>query len=264
MKHKTFYLVGILILCIGAFVGFFMWSKNHAEAPAVNSDTNSQVNNQSSNLVTIPPIMIAVDHDSYLTSVAGSIPQFSQTSDEFNKKISDAISADIDNFNKNASVNYDDNLKIYGSEFQETFVYGDGSPYYYFNVKPTVVQSNENYVSVVVREELYAGGAHPAHNIVSYNYDVKNNEELAVTDFSSLQDLSNQARDILTKKFLNDANETVLDDNLKQMLYDGTDVSRLENFNTFTFTPTDLTIYFGEYQVAPYVFGEQEVTIPRR
>ena len=262
MKHKTtIYAIITLILGIAVLVGFFMWVNKHAEAPTV--DSSATTNNQTDTLVSITPTMIPVDHDSYLTSVTGSIPQFSQASDEFNKKISDGVMGDISDFNKNASADYDAHLKIDGDAFQKEFASSKGG-YYYFNVTSDVVQSNENDISVVIREELYSGGAHPAHNVISYNYDVKNKKELSITDFASLQNLSSQARDILTKKFLGDANGAVLDDNSKQMLYDGTDPSHLENFNTFTFTSTDVTVYFGEYQVAPYVFGEQEVSIPRK
>lgn len=250
-----------LILGVAMLVGFFMWVNKHAEAPVIGSSTSAS--NQTSSLVTIPVTMISVDHDSYLTSVKGSIPQFLQASDALNKKISDEVTADISDFNKNASADYDAHLKIDGDVFQKEFSDAKNG-YYYFNITSTIVQSNEHYVSVVIREELYAGGAHPVHTIVSYDYDVKNKKELSITDLASLQNLSSQARDMLTKKFLSDANEKVLDDNSKRMLYDGTDPSHLENFNTFTFTPTDVTVYFTEYQVAPYVFGEQEITIPRK
>jgi hypothetical protein len=36
----------------------------------------------------------------------------------------------------------------------------------------------------------------------------------------------------------------------------------LENYQVFTFTNDMLTIYFGEYQVAPYVYGPQKVEFP--
>ncbi len=262
MKHKTtIYAVITLILGITVLVGFFMWINKHVEVPVIDSNTNTS--SQTSNLVSIAPMMIPVDHNSYMASVKGSIPQFLQASDDFNKKILDGVMGDISDFNKNARADYDAHLKIDGDQFQKEFSDAKGS-YYYFNITSNVVQSNETDISVVIHEEIYSGGAHPAHNVISYNYDVKNNKEISITDLASLQYLSSQARDILTKKFLSDANETVLDDNVKQMLYDGTDPSHLENFNTFTFTLTDLNVYFGEYQVAPYVFGEQEITIPRK
>ncbi len=52
------------------------------------------------------------------------------------------------------------------------------------------------------------------------------------------------------------------DVNLAQMIYSGTEPI-IENFDVFTFTPESITIYFDEYQVAPYVYGRQEIVIPR-
>jgi hypothetical protein len=52
------------------------------------------------------------------------------------------------------------------------------------------------------------------------------------------------------------------DINLAQMIYSGTE-PMIENFDVFTFTPENVTLYFDEYQVAPYVYGRQEIVIPR-
>ena len=123
----------------------------------------------------------------------------------------------------------------------------------------TVVQSNANYISVILREESFADGAHPAHNMETFNYDVKHHRELTVTDFVSLKDASTDSQ----TQLLSDLGEGDMpDQNTQSMIQEGTDPANPDNFSKFTFDGDKVTIYFGEYQVAPYVFGEPEVKIP--
>ena len=85
-----------------------------------------------------------------------------------------------------------------------------------------------------------------------------------------IQDLRTQIsvaennKSILTQK-LSDAGEQSggLDDFMIGMLDEGTDPTKPENFQNFTITDNAIIIYFQQYQVAPYVYGEQEVILTR-
>ena len=58
---------------------------------------------------------------------------------------------------------------------------------------------------------------------------------------------------------MNDGEDT---STLVSMIEDGTQPKE-ENFSVFTFTPTTVTLYFGQYQVGPYVLGMPEVELSR-
>jgi hypothetical protein len=122
-----------------------------------------------------------------------------------------------------------------------------------------IVQSNDNYISVLVRQEGYAGGAHGYRVVTSFNYDVKNHKEFTLTDFMTLEKASEASRADLKPKFEQEGNDEIF----TTFTIDGTDPKKPENFSVFTFLNNSVTIYFGEYQVAPYAVGEQKVTLPR-
>lgn len=206
-------------------------------------------------LVTKEPQMISVAQDSYLLSVSGSYPQFMQADAGFNQKIATMVTGGIADFKKAVNDDYQARLKIGGDEFQKQFEQGG---MYTLSWKAEIVQSNDRFISVIIRQEGYTGGAHGYHLITSYNYDVKNNKELMITDFMSLADASAQSRIQLKEKFQENGG---FDAVVESMIDDGTESDSSENFKVFTFIPKSLTVYFPEYQVAPYVFGEQQVVL---
>jgi hypothetical protein len=153
------------------------------------------------------------------------------------------------------NADYKARLETGGDAFQKEFAEGG---MYAYEVITDVVQSNDSYISTVIHVEGYSGGAHGFRGVVTFNYDVKKQQEISITNFLSLADVSTQSRVQLKKKFQKDGN---FDATIESMMNDGTDPSKSENFQSFTFIPESLTVYFSEYQVAPYVFGEQVVTI---
>jgi hypothetical protein len=75
-----------------------------------------------------------------------------------------------------------------------------------------------------------------------------------------LKKLSTATRDILRKQLTEKAGGEQIDEDF---LLGGTE-PKIENFSQFTINKKSNTVmfYFGQYQVAAYVFGEQEVTLP--
>ena len=218
------------------------------------------VSSQTASPATVSPMQVSIAASSNLYKVTGSYPQFPQADAAFNQTIATAFSTDVSQFETDANSDYAARQKTMSAADLKSY-YGSG-PVYTFDLTSTVVQSNADYISVVLRESEYTGGAHPDTNIVTYNYDVKDKKELSLTDFMSLQNASNAAQAQLAPRLAAAANETTLDANTQQMLTEGTDPTVPDNFSNFTFTSDSVTIYFGQYQVAPYVFGEQDVTIP--
>ena len=261
MKHKTLASFIIVVLFILAVIGFSMWARNHAEAP-VNTH-----NGQSSNdLVSMAPTYISIADKNAVYDVEGAYPNFTQASPALNTTIASTFTGDIAQFKNDATSDYALRKKtMTSSDFANYYANG---PVYTFTLSDIVVQSNNQYISVVFHENQYTGGAHPFSTIVSFNYDVATKQMFDLSylyphDSNYLKEIADQVRTELGMKLALAANEKVLDKNTEQMLNDGTDPTHPGNFQNFTFTPSGITIYFEQYQVAPYVFGEQTVVIPR-
>ncbi|MEI8223597.1 MAG: DUF4163 domain-containing protein [bacterium] len=207
-------------------------------------------------LITQQPEMVSVAEDSYLLEITGGYPQFPQADDMFNKKIADAITAETGEFKKYASEDYQAQLTTdSGDLFQKRFEQGE---MYTLSWNTEVIQSNDNYISVIIRQESYTGGAHGSRVARSFNYDVKQHKELILTDLMSYEKASQVSRESFKKVFTENGDREVFE----SFALEGTDPKIPENFQVFTMTPDVITIYFNEYQVAPYVYGEQQVVIP--
>lgn len=200
-------------------------------------------------------------------------PQFNNVDPEFNKKIADVVATGKDEFTEFAV----DNWKAYR---ETSFEDGDPGEFpsepYPFYVKWEPARIDDSYISFVMRIGGYNGGAHGYENIVSFNYDVIGQKEVTLADLfpddtEYLKTVSDFSRTELLRQFgalFDPANaeegesvESVMQ-SLTSMLDAGTEPTP-ENFSVFTFTDTDITLYFSQYQVAPYVYGEQQVTMPR-
>ena len=261
MKSKNIWAFSaLIILVIAAIVLAVVFGPRRTEAPAKPVGTSDDNQPVSDNFITITPKQVSVAGKSGIYKITGSYLQFPQASNTFNQQIARAFTSDVAQFKKASADDYEARKKIMSAaDFKS---YYSNNPVYTFDLTSTVVQSNKSTISVVFKESEYIGGAHPDTAIVTYNYDVTANKKIDVTDLISLATASAKSRTVLKSQLAAAANETELDDNTEQMLQNGTDPSNSDNFNQFTFVPGHITFYFGEYQVAPYVYGEQDVTIP--
>jgi hypothetical protein len=119
---------------------------------------------------------------------------------------------------------------------------------------------NNNFVSIRFEISEYTGGAHPMTYSKSFNYDLKNNKIINLTDILDSQ-----------KDYLNSISEKAIQYLLKINIEKGvTDEDwtregagpKVENFQTFTFNKDNIVFSFDAYQVAAYVAGRQEVAFP--
>lgn len=119
------------------------------------------------------------------------------------------------------------------------------------------------YVSFIERFDSYAGGANENQDVQTFNYDISAGRELSLADlFPGVKDYLSQISKIARKQLLDHFNQVSPGYDQIGMLDDGvTPVS--ESFVNFTFTDSNLTIYFPKYAVAPGALGEQKVVIPR-
>lgn len=254
MTKQTITSIIIVILAIAGLVFLSYWKPKN-QTPLVPDTTTSP---QEGELITIQPTMIDVSEDSYLFGVGGSYPQFPQADIVFNKKISDIFTEDIKNFKQMVNDDYQARLAIEGDTFAKDFA--ENGSYYTYQLETKIVQSNNRFISFVIRPSGYTGGAHGYQYVVTFNYDVVNKKILSITDFKTLDEVSEQSRMSLKQQF---QDKGVWDTTMEGWINEGTDPVNLENFSAFTFTDKIITMYFGQYQVAPYVFGESQVEIAR-
>lgn len=199
-------------------------------------------------------------------------PQFTQADARFNTK----IATTVENARYSFSHDAEDNWKAYR---EVNFEAGDPGQYpsdpYRMYITWDKVTLDTRYISCIMRIGGYNGGAHGFENIVSFNYDVTQQKEITLSDLfpddpNYLSTISSYARTSLQKQFLEKSSQLPREEesgetserDLDPMLVAGTEPT-IENFSVFTFSPTEITLYFSQYQVAPYVFGEQQVVIPR-
>lgn len=122
--------------------------------------------------------------------------------------------------------------------------------------------SYKNFLSYVFYISSYTGGAHPNNTIWTINYDIDTNEIIDINDLikkdpTILDTLSSYSKSALKKdKRFNDTSSDI-----KEMIDEGTKPN-IDNFKNFVFSNDGLIIFFEQYQVAPYSFGNFEVVIP--
>lgn len=264
MKNKTWIFIIITIIIAVTITCIVIVRKKNTETPIITDPVVTMPTSTAA--ITIQPEMISVAEDSYLLGIEGTYPKFPQTDSVFNKKIADFITSGITDFKKEVNDNYQARLETGGDESQKEFTNGGQFTY---QIKTEIIQSNNQFISVLIHIAGYSGGAHGYATTTSFNYDVKNKSEITLAslfpnDKNYLKTISDSARTQLTEKLIKASEQSTLDENMQSMLLDGTDSKNEMNFQVFTFTNDVVTIYFGQYQVAPYVYGEQSINIPRK
>lgn len=260
LSFIVFIVLAVLLFLFGRSV-----KDNIASAPAVKPIETGQLVNMS--LVTEVPLKT----ESKYVTVSGAYPVFNNVDSSFNDKIRNNIAIAQAEFENNSKENWQSRIatKSPGEKINEFPENGD----LYFNVKTDYIQLNTKNISILIHIEAFAGGAHGYENLYSYNYDVLNKKELFLKDFfpndtNYLKTVSDFARSNLLEQFTDNikradfTNDKDWNDAIKNidktMLEDGTK-PLLDNFSIFTYVPGTLTLYFNQYQVAPYVYGSQKV-----
>jgi uncharacterized lipoprotein YehR (DUF1307 family) len=178
-------------------------------------------------------------------------PQIAGASDAriegFNKLVANFVNDTVSNFKKDAPESFDTENP-------------DATPSGLF-INHVVVLANDGLISVSLNVSNYASGAaHPNHFSQTFNYDLKNGQEIKLSDIfkpgaNYLQALSNYAIKNLTARL---KKTDMADDS---MIKDGASADA-ENFTSWNITPKGLLFTFDPYQVAAYAAGSQEILIP--
>lgn len=260
-KQPIFIAVGIITAAI--VIALFVAYTKRVENPTIQNETQNEVLEEK--MITFAPEMISLAENSYLLDIQGSYPQFTQSGPEFNKTIKDFVVTGIESFKQESNDNHKARIENGWEDFEKEFTQ---KGLYSYQVKTEIIQSNSSFISIAITVSGYTGGAHGYSNTVTFNYDVTNKKEIGLDYFypnnpNYLKTISDISRVQLTEKLIKASEQDVLDDNIKSMMIEGTDPSNPQNFKMFTFTNNEIHVYFGQYQVAPYVYGEQTIILPR-
>jgi len=114
-----------------------------------------------------------------------------------------------------------------------------------------------NLISILMTAGYFEGGAHPNPAIDTYVFDLKNSKQVKSKDLFKpgskyLEKISKYCiGDLMKRKEITD----------EKWVKEGA-APKPANYRYFCLTKKGLVILFAQYQVAPYAYGVQEVTIP--
>lgn len=264
---KTSFVKAVIVTVLFAACLFFLWRDR------VNSPTIDTVKTGEESTV----VTKTINESTSYTDIDVQIPQFANASSLFNKKIEQNIRERIAEHKTETAENWQARIDTQGPDGDLPKVpTGDGDKMFFYAKFDAPEQNNNQYISVLTRIGGYTGGAHPYEEVVTYNYDVKNKKEMTLADLfvnnpNYLNQISEISRKILIERFTenlgNDFDsekdrQTYIKEVIEPMINDGTDPTKPENFANFTFSKDKLIIHFGQYQVGPYVAGQQDVEMP--
>lgn len=251
---NTKFLMSVLVLCVVG-VGLYGISKIY---PAGNLAQQSQ--SASVTVSTIP-----VDEKTQYVSISGSYPQFTNVSDEFNSSITSFVKEQVSNHKKNVEDNWKARLDT--AQPGDTISQFPSPEDMAFVVEWTPSVISDDYLSIVMKYGGFEGGAHGYENIKTWNYDVKNAKIMTLSDIfpndgAYLDTISKYAYSDIVSQYKARMTEDSATEISYDMIKEGTSPTE-DNFQAFTFTADSIHLYFGQYQVGPYVEGSFEVVMPR-
>ncbi len=168
---------------------------------------------------------------------------------EFNQQIEKIVKTETEQFKKSVILDVP-HMQTLPDELKNNTLSVD----YDVNV---VKPKDQTLISVRLSfEGMQAGRAHPYHTNKVVNFDLKTGKILALNEI-----FKSNAKYL---KLLAEYTRKALDEKLKKdnwMVAAGT-TPDVKNFKNWNLQSDSLLITFDEYQVAPYVYGTQEVEIP--
>jgi len=157
-------------------------------------------------------------------------------------------------------------LEIQYADFQKDWEddYGDitGDEEYFpiltDNVYDGVLRADDTVFSILRVEEMYTGGAHGGSVYTGFNFDSVSGEEIGLKDVvTNIDGLDSLIASELYKEYDPDIfyafSKDELSDNIKTLID--------EDQMVFTITYEGMILYFGDYVLAPYAAGHQEIYI---
>jgi hypothetical protein len=220
----------IVFLILGVFVGITSEDSSSNSKPVFQ---NNYVQPEPSSLK-----VVSIYQDTSFYDINIEYPHFLRLDGDFNSKISAVVNKRLEEFKNSATENWKARR-----ETDKSISENPDTPFY-FSIGWTPAQINDKYISLALNAYSFSGGAHGDEEIFSFNYDLTNNKEITITDIigSGEENLS---------KFASLAKEDVQNMLGKDNIFPVGTEPKIENFSTFSFDGTVLTVYYQKYQVAP-------------
>lgn len=234
MKNNIAFLLIIVCLVFGVFIGITSKESSSESKPVFQ---NSYAQPEPSSLK-----VVSTYQDTPFYDINIEYPQFLALKGDFNSKISTVVNKRLEEFKKSATENWKARR-----DMDESVSENPDTPFY-FSIGWVPAQINDKYISLVLNAYSFSGGAHGDEEVFSFNYDLASNKEITITDIigSGEENLS---------KFASLAKEDVQNMLGKDGIFSAGVEPKIENFSTFSFDGTILTIYYQKYQVAPGANG---------
>lgn len=176
--------------------------------------------------------------------------------DDFNQRAKAIIDKEISDFKTNSLAN-DEAVKQ-----TDPTTYAAYPREYELDISYTKGVADSNMVSVIFNVYNFEGGAHGASYFIPLNYNPNSKQEIKLADLfpnqpDYLQKISAFCIKDLTKQVI-DKMESVEG----SWIQDGAGPTEI-NYQFFLINKDNLVFYFPQYQIAPGVAGDFEVTYPR-
>ena len=172
---------------------------------------------------------------------------------EINKVIGTFITSNYDEAKKM----FAENNKWWLEEGDLEFIQGIHNEFF---VDCPEIYVNDYVITFIIAKYIYlCGAAHGATSYTSFNYDIASQSFREITDIPwvDLEKLSDYCISALKTLYYDDpeAEDEWIDEGA---------APDIKNYSTFCYDGNQLTVYFQEYQVAPYASGIPEVSLTEK
>ena len=123
----------------------------------------------------------------------------------------------------------------------------------------TKAEYSDTVFSVIITEYMYTGGAHGQTINQTYTFDTDTETVLTLDDIFTDVDAGLA---VVAPLAVDQLNEVVGDYTDSDWMARGTDPAVPDNYNAWYLTADGIHFYFGQYQVAAYAAGIQDIVIP--
>jgi hypothetical protein len=163
----------------------------------------------------------------------------------------------IENGAKSNNLIFQEALNNVKKDAEEDYEASDYASLWYYESSGTIVDERKSFVSISNSVSIYAGGAHPNNYFEYQCIDKKNGRRLSIEDIVNDTDAFN----VIAEKYFRAENGFSPDESLAEIgFWFEEDVFKVNN--NFSFSDGKIHFFFNQYEIAPYVMGMFEFSVP--
>ena len=229
-----------------------------SSAEETKAEEEGQENQENQDSAAIVPVTVDYSYDGdwkdQKTLFSSKVAQI-KLMDDSHEKLQDALKA----LNQSAMDDQKSVIDENKEYAEQEYASNPDMVEYTFDRDILVARSDETVLSMAVMEGSYLGGAHPFGMTTGRTYDTQTGKELSLKDVISDYDgIYEYVKTQLEENYDQSMFFEDYQDTLQKMFYDESgDYGTVQ----WTISQTGLSIYFNQYDLAPYVAGSQHVDI---